>query len=342
MPYYYEDHELFPIVEIYHDVVPYLAGISMHAFFTDAQLCAKAWRIANQKLKDFFGDLLQPRKPSPPPLSYGHLICLGAPVRYPEDGEPNISPLADSLDQAIDLVDQGRDLNFDDLPIVEQYRAFRRTLQQAFPEQNVPFSGLGVEGPVTSAELFRGQDFFLDIMDEPEKTTVYLEKMTDSVIRFIQWTRRVNGEECVNAAGSGLADDFASLIQPDRWRELVIPFWNRYYAALTTGRRFLHCENMVPAQLPYLKEAGIDHFQPSVADRLTLNDVRSGIDISFDWLLYAYQITGMCDEAIQQWVDQAVQAGVRQIRTQFGRYAWQAGKMDRILAFYRAFDKYRV
>ena len=30
MPYYYGDHELFPIVEIYHDVIPYLAGISMH------------------------------------------------------------------------------------------------------------------------------------------------------------------------------------------------------------------------------------------------------------------------------------------------------------------------
>ena len=195
---------------------------------------------------------------------------------------------------------------------------------------------------MTSAELFRGQDFFLDIMDEPEKAAVFLEKMTDSVIRFVQWTRQVNGVERISTTELGLADDFASLIQPDRWRDLVVPFWNRYFEKLTTGRRSLHCENMVPAQLPFLKEAGIDHFQPSVADRLTLSDVRSGIDIPFDWLLYAYHITGMSDEAIQQWVDQTVRSGVSKIRTQFGRYAWQTGKMNRILAFFRAFDKYRV
>jgi hypothetical protein len=50
----------------------------------------------------------------------------------------------------------------------------------------------------------------------------------------------------------------------------------------------------------------------------------------------------MTDEEIEEWVDNAVRAGIRKIRTQFGRYAWKEGKMDRILAFYKAFEKYKT
>ncbi len=81
-------------------------------------------------------------------------------------------------------------------------------------------------------------------------------------------------------------------------------------------------------------------YQPSVAQRLTLDNVRANTDVPFDWLLYAYRVTEMSDTQIQKWVDSAVEAGVTRIRTQFGKYAWSTGKIDRIEAFCRAFEKY--
>ena len=342
MPYYYKDRELFPAVEIYHDVVPYLGGITMREFFLDGEKCANAWRIANAKVSAYFGDLLKPRQPSAAPLSYGHLVCLGAPLTIPEDGEPNIAPPAHSIDEAIELLKAAKDVDFTKHPIYQQYYDMWQYLKKEFPGQNVPFSGMGVEGPVTSAELFRGQDFFIDVMEEPEKTLEYLDLMTESCIRFTHTIRKTNGDPPVRAQGTGLADDFASMIPTGMWEEFVIPFWNRYYEGLTTGHRFLHCENMCPEQIPYIKLAKVDHYQPSVADRLTLENVKANTDLPFDWLLYAYHVTSMSDEEIQVWVDKTVEAGVSKIRTQFGMYAWQERKLDRILAFYKAFDKYKV
>ena len=141
--------------------------------------------------------------------------------------------------------------------------------------------------------------------------------------------------------GGSLADDFASMISPSLWPEYVIPYWNTYFENTTSGiNRFLHCENTCPEQLRYLKDAGITMYQPSVAQRLTLDNVRANTGVPFDWLVYAYRVTEMSDTQMQKWVDSAVEAGVTRIRTQFGKYAWSTGKIDRIEAFCRAFEKY--
>ena len=89
-------------------------------------------------------------------------------------------------------------------------------------------------------------------------------------------------------------------------------------------------------------DAKLTHYQPSVADRLTIENIRANTDVPFDWLLYTYHIVDMSDAQIEAWVDNTVKAGITTIRTQFGKYAWSTGKMDRILAFYKAFEKYRV
>ena len=104
----------------------------------------------------------------------------------------------------------------------------------------------------------------------------------------------------------------------------------------------LHCEGTAPEHLKYLKETGITRYQPSVSEKLTLENVRANTDIPFDWLLYAWKVTQMCDEDIQAWVDETLEAGVSIVRTQIGKYAWMNRKQDRLMSFFRAFDKYRV
>ncbi|MCL2478488.1 MAG: hypothetical protein FWF22_03240 [Treponema sp.] len=343
MAYYCNDREIFPVVEVYHDVIPYLGGIGIRDFFMDKEKCADAWKTANKILGDYFGDLLPIRKPAPAPLSYGHLICLGAPVKIPDDGEPNVSPFAGSVDEAIDILKSNRGMDFTKNPMFMHYLDVWNYLKTRFPEEDIPFSGFNHQGPVTSAVLMRGQDFYCDLYDDPEKCREFLKLLTDSIIDFAKLCRRINGQPEIQDKGS-MADDFASLVPPVMWDDFVIPYWNQFYRNLYSGReRFIHVENLMPVHLKYLKNAGITHYQPSVSEKITLENIRKNLDpdITFDWLLYSYHITGMSNEQINNWVDNTVEAGVTVIRTQFGAYACQINKLDRIKIFYEAFKKYK-
>lgn len=327
-------------VEIYHDLAPYLAGISAREFFLDADKLITAWKVTTEWTLDTFHGRLKPRTPTAAPNSYGHLVCLGAPLHYSDSAEPNISPAARSLDEAIERLEAARGMDFTRCPIFQQYVELSAHVRAAFPAAP-RLAGLGLEGPITSAVLFRGAEFYMEVIDEPEKAARYIELMTDSVVDFKRQLNRFCGEPEVSATSAGLADDLASMLSPQLWDALVIPYWKRYFEGICSGPgRFLHCEALRPAQLPYLPRAGITHYQPSVSPQLTLADMRDKNSLPFDWLLYAYRITEMDDAALEKWIAEAVAYGPTNIRTQFGAYAVSIGKIDRIQAFLDIAQRY--
>ena len=344
MKYSFRGRALSPRLEFYHDIIPHIAGITERDFYMDAEKCAFAWETANGVLADYFGGYCAVRKPSAPPISYGHLISLGAPYTLPEDSEPNVKPFARDINEAIAIMKEAEGIDFGNNGLCRHYIELNGYLRERFPDCAInPLDGYGGEGVVTSAVLMRGQNLFIDLYDEPEKVRVFFSLLNRSVIRFYRWSNRVNGQPEVASWGAWLADDFAALIPPSLWEEFVLPYWNEYYEGRTTSpRRTLHCEGLAPEHLHYLRRAGITHFQPSVSEKLTLQNVRANTDIPFDWLLYAWKVTEMSDGAIQAWVDEAVEAGVSIIRAQIGKFAWMNGRQDRLLAFFRAFDKYRA
>ena len=340
--YSHNNRPLHPSVEIYHDIIPYLAGVTMRDFFLSKEKCLYAWHQGTAALLEFYGGLFPMRSPSPPPNSYGHLICIGAPVSFPEHGEPNITAFAGSIDEAIDILHEKKGADFTAHPMFQHYLEIWEHLKTAYP--GLPFGGFGDQGPLTSAVLMRGQDFLLDIYDEPEKSKEFLRLLTDSTIDYAKQLRRINNQPEVLAYG-GMVDDHASLIPPHMWDEFVLPYWNQRFAGLSSGTtREVHVENLMPQHLECLNRANITHFQPSVSDMITLEAIKEHLDpaITVDWLLYSYHITGMSDDEIQEWVDETVQAGVSIIRTQVGAYAAQIGKLDRVKAFMAAFEKYRT
>ena len=349
MKYMYQGKEIYPTVEIYPDVIPYLGGITDRQFYTNPELCIQAWKKGKAAIAEYFGDyanaLSLTKAPTAPGLSYGHLVSLGAPLKLPVvDGEPNVTPFANDIDEAIEIMKSKKNVDFGDNDVFRYYVEMNKALQKAFPEYDIPLtSGYGSEGAITSAVLIRGQDFLCDIYDEPEKAHEFLTLLSESIIEFKKFTCRINGQP-ERSRYMWLCDDFASLITPSLWPEFVVPYWNQYFDNLSVpgSRRTVHCENMHPTQLRYLKDVGLAHYQPSVATALTLENVKENTDVPFDWLLYAFNVVKMTNEEIEAWVDKTVEAGVRKVRTQFGRYAWREGKMDRILAFYKAFEKYRV
>ena len=106
--YMYNGTPIKPVVEIYHDLIPYLGGISEREFYTDSEKCISAWRTANDAVSAYFGDLLRPHAPSAPPLSYGHLVSLGVPLRQPEDAEPNVKSCVNSVEEGIAFLEERR------------------------------------------------------------------------------------------------------------------------------------------------------------------------------------------------------------------------------------------
>ena len=114
--YIYNGNAIQPVVEMYHDIIPYLGGITEREFYQDTEKCIEAWRSANEQLSEYFGELLPTRTPSAPPLSYGHLVSLGVPLRQPIDAEPNVTSCVDSIDEAIAFMEERKNIDFGAAP----------------------------------------------------------------------------------------------------------------------------------------------------------------------------------------------------------------------------------
>ena len=363
MEYMFNGKRIFPIVDVATDIIPSLSGIGMKDFHLDKKKCAYAWKTGLEKFKEYFGDLfsrpdddttsafdLFPMpKPSPAYISYGHLISIGAPVKFPDSGEPNVSPFAGSIDEAIDILKERRGKDFSKNEMFQHYLDVWDYLKMSFPGEKLPFAGFRDEGPITTAVLMRGHDFFTDLYDEGEKCLLFLKLLSDSLIDYAKLIRRINGQPEIQENGY-IADDFASLVSPAMWGEFVVPFWNQIYEGVCAAgcgvaeKRFVHVENLKSPHLKFLKDVKITHYQASVSPEITLDDLKENLDpgIAFDWYLYPFIITGMTDKQIEDWVDAAVRAGVLNIRTGLSASTHQKNKLDRIVMFFRAFDKYIV
>jgi len=276
-----------------------LAGIKLDETYKSPSACAQAFRFGRKKAAELFGSKVALGSPTCAPISYGHIACLGSPVTFPEDSEPGVQPIYGNIQEGIKALEKGTDFAGNDL--FQHYLRMWEYLKKEFPEEKIPFGGFGMEGPLTTAVLLRGQDFYVDLLDDPDSAKEFLRRVTDSVIQFHYFLRKLNNEPSINPEGSGLADDFASLIAPDQWSEFVVPFWNRYYEGLTTGARGVHVENLKPEHLKYLKEVGIRHYDPSVSPALSPKVIKEA-DIPFSWRLPAFVLDRMSCEQVREWI----------------------------------------
>jgi len=340
--YSYNGKDIRPVIDVYmSEFVSYFGGITWREVYMDFEKFVKAYNTAKEYLTDYFKGLINVPYPNVS-LSYGHLASLGASVTFPIDGEPNMSAFAGSIDEAIDILKASKGKDFSVNPLFQHYMDMCGYFKEAFNESKFTFRGFGYQGPLTSAMLMRGQDFLYDIYDEPEKCKEYLRLMTDSIIDYAKFCRKINGESEFSN-GFGICDDFASMIPPDMWDDFVVPYLNQEYEGLSNGAfRHLHAENLTPKHLKYLPKVKLNNFQPSVADALTLQNVKENLDpgITLDWLLYGYVIIFMTDSEIEEWVDTTIKAGASVARTQIGALCFKHNKQDIVFTFLKSFDKY--
>lgn len=296
------------------DALRELAGIPIREFNLKPEACIEAYRKGLPRHRELFGEEVALPALATPAISYGHVNGLGSELIFPEDGEVGHTPIHASLAEGISALQNPVD--FSRAGLAPFYVDFLAQMKRAFPGEAVRFR-YGLEGPITTAWELRGQNFFMDPYDDPERTHAYLKLVTASIIEFNKFRLAADGsnQEAVNPCGAGLADDIAAMLPPALWPEFVLPYWEQYFAGLTTGKRYAHVEDLTPAHLPYLEEIGLSFYDPSISPRLNPQTIGAHCRVPFAWRLGSFHYSKMTEQDVADFVWLAVADGAGSVTT---------------------------
>ena len=236
-----------------------LAGVSHYSLHVDVEAMIKA-ADAMAPLCKRLG--VSPRTPHLYGMSYSHVSTLGVKVvNGPGLMEPSTEPCIhspaeiDALREPEDYLSKG---------IVPERLAIAARLKARRPDASAHI-GHDFEGPVTTAVLMMGPEFFMLVYDDPARAHKLMQFCTTSAIHYARVIRAREGRP-VRSKDQGMPDDFAGMLTPPLFREFVMPYWTQIYEGLgePAGKRSLHSELLREEHLPFLEELKINSFDPSV------------------------------------------------------------------------------
>lgn len=306
-----------------------LSGVPIRDFNLQPEAVVTAYREGQPKLTELFGGLVPPVGLAIPHCSYGHVNTLGSELLFPAGGELCQTHIYGSLEEGVRRLQQPVD--FASAGMAPFYLKFREQLQQAFPGQNVAFT-FGLEGPLTTAYELRGDEFWLDLYDQPQQAQEFLRLLTASIIEFAGFLADVHGRPRVAAHG-GMCDDLASAIPADLFPTFVIPSWEQYYRGTSSGGRNAHVEDLRPAQLPYLETIGLSFFDPSISPKLNPRLLRDGCRVPFAWRLGSFHYLTMSVDDVRDFVYQLVADGASQTHTIVEEITCRSEHVPKVIAF---------
>jgi hypothetical protein len=285
-----------------------LAGVRFDRTFREAEAIIEAFTVGEPRARALFGPEVNYGGPAWAGISYGHVNCLGSELRFPQESEVAHTPLYDSLQEGIEALQ--RPVDWANAGLMPFYLDLWEQLKAAFPGRTIRFGGFGYEGPITTAWEARHHAFFTDVYDDPPRCRAFLRLLTDSIVEYAAFVRAVNGQPAI-VHRAGLYDDVASMLHPDLWPEMVLPFQEQFFQAQMPpdGHRHAHIENLVPDHLPHLDTLGLDSFDPSVVSEVTPRDLRDRCQVPFLWRLNSMQVRDLSRAQIRRFVFDAVADG---------------------------------
>ena len=238
-----------------------VAGVTLNALHDDADaICRSYERLA--PLAERLG--VETGAPRLAGFAYNHVSTLGAEVVFAENSEPNVLPIIKTPADIDRLTEPPDYLRCGVVP--ERLATFEELKKRR--ADALHFIGHLFEGPVTSAELLMGQDFFTLPYDDPERAHRLLSFCVESACNYA----RIISERLGNSIApgpAGIPDDFAGMFPPDMFAEFIVPYWDRMYQNLEATERHLHSELLRKDHLGFLKELNIAVFDPSADQYVT-------------------------------------------------------------------------
>lgn len=219
--------------------------------------------------------------------SYAEASTLGLDVVFPEDGGlpwPKQQKLLETPDDIETLAVRRNNANNLVERTIRFYHAMKEIAGSGYP------IGIEkcVEGPVTTAVMLRGQDFFADLREEPEKTHKLLSIVTDASLDI---RRQIEEATLQEMTATWIYDDYAGMLSPSQYKEFAIPYYKIIYQKYGRHGRILHSELLSREHLRISKaELDITYYNPASAENLDIEAVKSIMGSYFDWQITPAQM----------------------------------------------------
>ena len=240
------------------------AGVSLKSTHFDVDAILKAYDGIKPLAEELGVEAPKPRLAG---FGYPHVVSLGVPIEFAEDGEPNVLPLIKTPEE-IDTLKEPE--NYLAAPLIQTRLKIAVELVERRKDAVPNFIGHPLEGPITTAVLLMGQDFLILPYDDPKRAHRLLNFCTESALNYGHALHRhFHGNTPVEPGQRGIPDDFAGMLPPKIFGEFVVPYWNRVYEGLNATERYLHSELLREEHLPFLRDLNIKYYDPSADQYVT-------------------------------------------------------------------------
>jgi len=251
---------------------------------------------AYEKLKEIAEELeISSPIPRMAGFCYPHIASLGAHIEFPEDGEPKPFPLIKNIED-IDKLKEPED--YLKAPIIQKKLKTLEDLKKYVPETPNTIGHI-YEGPITTAVLLMGQDFFILVYENPEKAHKLLDFCVNSSLNYAKTILNYFGEG-IKEGPKGIPDDFAGILPPKLFPEFVLPYWDRMYKELKATGRHLHSELLREEHLKFLKDLKIDVFDPSADQYLNGEILKDKCPCKFTLRIQSWEIFNFSEDELEK------------------------------------------
>ena len=238
---------------------------------------------------------VEPPAPRLAGFCYTHLVALGCRVVYSENAEPTVQPLIHSL-REIDELEEPEDYLANE--VIQQRIRICEELQRRYPESPSTIGHL-LEGPTTTATILMGPAFFTLPYDDPERAQRLLDFCSQSAVNYAHSIKKYFGRP-IEPGRKYFPDDFAGIFGPDKFKEFVVPYWEKTYQRLMARGRSVHSELLRTEHLPFLKELQMDHFDPGADQYLTPEILSRHCPCKFSGRILSWHIHDLSAEELER------------------------------------------
>ena len=297
-------------------------GVTLDALHRDADAICRAFERLEVVAKRL-GVL--PPAPHLPCFAYPHIAALGSQIVFPPDSEPKPRPL---LTCAADIDRLREPADYLACELIQKRLELAAQLKQRRPDASAAI-GHSYEGPVTTAALLMGPDFFTLPYDDPARAHRLMEFSVQSALHYCQAIYRHLGWT-IEPRRTGFPDDFAGMFPPAQFGEFVAPYWERFYQGLKATQRTLHSELLRPGHLPFLKELEIAEFDAGGDQYLTPEILRDQCPAKFQLNIHPWENRDLPAQSLQALYRRLASFGPSVIALELNRLCEEA-KMKAVL-----------